>query len=388
MKPSWLCLLLLLPLPAGAGSLQAEGLYHQSLEAYRKGQHQKALEGFMEVLLEDPSYPDARRYLSLAGQAVLDAEARRVAEESARIISDMEEMQGLRWVMDKRRHEQEAWRGLWLKALALAEDPHRLGLAVSAYETSLDAFPVYAAQRKTFQNASSEFRRRFLGRQWQPQGSVVVARDRAAQEELEKIKAREERLGEVLGASDLALREFKRRRFRESAELWKKVLREAPENPEARFYLERSLTRLGPVPGPARPNVPAAPLGKALAPGAAEFGKPSSAPSGLSRPAAKPSKPSEPLRPIAPMPARAPSVKPVKARPSPPTTAAQEGAEKPSAATTTPGLSAQEYYVKGLLAYAAGNLDEAVAHWRKCLEADPNHPKAGRALQRALREKR
>jgi len=45
-----------------------------------------------------------------------------------------------------------------------------------------------------------------------------------------------------------------------------------------------------------------------------------------------------------------------------------------------------ELYLKGIRAYSAGDLANAIAAWEECLKLDPSHAKARKALERAKRE--
>ena len=83
-----------------------------------------------------------------------------------------------------------------------------------------------------------------------------------------------------------------------------------------------------------------------------------------------------------------------KAEPAPaetvdsaPVKAASE-AETTSANLPPAQERARELYDRGLRAYSTGELDEAITLWKGALELDPQHPKAKKALDRALRERR
>ena len=48
--------------------------------------------------------------------------------------------------------------------------------------------------------------------------------------------------------------------------------------------------------------------------------------------------------------------------------------------------AASRYYNQGLVSYAAGNVDEAVRLWERCLKADPKHERAKRSLEKVRKE--
>ena len=97
--------------------------------------------------------------------------------------------------------------------------------------------------------------------------------------------------------------------------------------------------------------------------------------------------------------------------PNPPTTVAGEGGEpeaapagrvrhlklkqtvhvdldwlKPAQPSLAPPPDTGELYLKGIRAYSAGDLPNAIAAWEQCLKLDPSHAKARKALERAKRE--
>ena len=85
-----------------------------------------------------------------------------------------------------------------------------------------------------------------------------------------------------------------------------------------------------------------------------------------------------------PAPAAAPV--PAPAAPPVPVAAPPPVVDDPTAVAPPLTLSAQEYYLKGLRAYSTGDLPTAIEHWRNCLDLDAEHPKAKKALARAMRE--
>lgn len=370
---------LLAVLAAGAAALPqpryVHNLYTASLEAYHRGQYRQALEGFMEVLLEEPAYPEAQKYFRMTGQALLDIENKRTLDESRLLISQIEAMRGAEEMRLRRNREFAAWRSLARQALENAREAQNLRLAALTYERALDAFPVFSGHFEEFRSAQDDFSEVIQRMRWKAKGLVLMTREPQAQQDLERVRFKERRLENLLVMVDRAARRFRGQEYAESAELSERVLRELPGNFEARYYRERSLAFLAPAAPaakspPERPSAPPAPP---------------TPPPMRAEPLAQPFRPAfepapKPVRPQA-RPAAAPA-KPSTAAPAEAAKARTEDQERP------PAVSAQEYYAKGLVAYSVGNLDEAIAHWRTCLKLDPDHPKARRALERVLREKK
>ncbi|MFA6318839.1 MAG: hypothetical protein WC943_15630, partial [Elusimicrobiota bacterium] len=94
LRPSMAASLLLLlsaavPAAAGAYTFRAEKTYHQSLALMEAGQHERALEGFMDVLLEDPSYPGVREQLRKAARMSSEREAAANLDERDALLEEI-----------------------------------------------------------------------------------------------------------------------------------------------------------------------------------------------------------------------------------------------------------------------------------------------------------
>lgn len=322
-----LALVALLPGAAASGRSHAHDvMYHNSLAHYHSGQHRQALEGFMELLIEDASYPDAQRYLSLTGQAILEEETKQREQERRRLISSIASLQSdvKTWRKDLAARKA-AWQKRLRQALALAENPKDLRDALTFYKDALAAFPVYSPLRGDFLTTQARFHEQLsAGLRIRGDGLSEIV-DSETRQGLETLRRQEENIKRLLNLSAEARAQFRRRRYPASADLWNQLLREIPRHLEALYYLQRIRERTESTPE----YVP-------------------------------------PLRPRAPPPA--------KAEPDP----------EPRRMAARPQVS--ELYYKGLLAYSTGDIDAAIAHWQECLRIEPGHFKASFALARALRE--
>lgn len=387
----WLCLA---AWPSAAWAQRsADDLYHQSLQAYKRGQYQLALEGFMDVLMMDPSYPDAQKKLSLAGRALLEEEKLRVDQERRELLTDILRLHGETPPLEQQKAADErAWEDSFQHALELAQDRQRLHLALTAYEQALGSFPLYTRKMDVFLQAKADFYGAYQSTQWSPlksrlsapeahksffskqerekanqyipnAGSLVV-HDRDEGQAAERIKVLETDIDQKLLASEAAYDRFVNGAYRESARLWERILAASPHNAEARYYLEQA--RAHPDDSPDAGDASEAALSAARAPAleAADADAPAH----------------EAFPKQWPQVLRARQNKP----PLPAPLSAEPAAEKPA----PPLVSAQDYYMKGLRAYSVGEVDAAIQYWESSLEVDPEHPKAKKALARVLREKK
>ncbi|MBI5208543.1 MAG: hypothetical protein HY927_01055 [Elusimicrobia bacterium] len=208
------------------------------------------------------------------------------------------------------------------------------------------------------------------------------------------IKDLEKRKEELLWTAVQALNAFKKDDYADSIRLWKKVLEADPGNAEARFYLSgaEDLAKL-PPPAPPRPAPSPEPVSVTVpvprTQGAEAVDIPwpdelrggdKKAPAAAKAPGREQAREADVGRLFeeADESARRARKPPV----SPPGEAPAD-ASKP--AVISP--AAQALYLKGVRAYSAGGTADAVALWKACLQSDPGHRKAKRALERVSKEK-
>ncbi len=389
--------------PAAAYSFRVEKTYHDSLTALKTGKFQQALEGFMDVLLEEPAYPGARARLGEAARELVKIERDAASKERGLIMQEIRAMAGggddvpgspslMRW---KRSHE---------RALELAADPNRLEEALKEHAESVRRYPVSFRSQQTFARAKGAFQSKLLAAfpsaapqsnwkgRWPGSFStgalgedLLIEQDNAKRwaesgglydgkpPDQERLKALARETGEaekaredLLWRSVRAFNFLRRGDYAASEKEWRTILEADPENAEAKFYAERAKQR-----GAELASKPASP-------------PPAAAPSPRPPPAAaRRSKPRTPPAPV--LPEADPGSKPegdgVKEPPSP------AGSAPVAASAEVTREWAHELYQKGLRSYSVGNLEEAIRLWSACLEMDSEHPKARKALERAKREK-
>lgn len=379
---AFLIALVVWPFPAEAQLSGVEKRYHQSLQAYHQGRYQEALEGFMDVFLDDPDYPDARKYLSLSGRAMLNEDKLRVYRERREILTDILKLQRQREpLMKQKAAETQMWDAAFQKVLAHARDPQNLSTALFAYEKALEIFPLYAEKFESFLQARSKFDTAYEGARWRasqsekagkraynpskfdahkadsqslPSVGRLILLDRAESEAAVRIRTREDDIERALRASQVAFKRFDDRNYEDAARLWARILEERPLNLEARYYLNQ-----------ARAHVQSA----------------------IEEPEAEAEPPVAPAVTVLSAARQPPVFQSQQAKPPTPALAPAPPVVDSAAAKAAPlPLSAQEYYLKGLRAYSVGDLTAAVQYWRNCLEVEAEHPKAKKALSRALRE--
>ncbi|MBI4676964.1 MAG: hypothetical protein HY748_05220 [Elusimicrobia bacterium] len=409
-----------------AYTFRAERLYHQSLSLLEAGQYERALEGFMDVLLEDPSYPGAKEQMRKAAREAVKREWRASRQERDALMEEIRNLAGPSdgaWPAGPGAGDIAGWKASLDKALALAQDPADLEKAFRAYAKAMAKTPVTYRAMQMLSTAKSELQKKVLEHHpamgedpkwkgkwpgsmktgelveavlleryntlaWSESDKDMVTRP-ARREDAQRIRElaaeiddSEKAKSGLLWTAVQAFHQFKKDRFQESAKLWNKVLEEDPQNAEATFYLSRVEAAM-----------------KAAEPKrVSAYARPDKV-----EPIAWPSAPAEPE--AAPQP-RARNDAAVKAKPG----AAQgrratrpvgqepaqpkPSADKPSGRSPAPVDPAvmqewgQDLYRRGLKAYSLGKLDEAIEYWNNCLGVYPDHPKAKKALERAMREKK
>ena len=78
---AWLLLGSLAARPVAARSMTSERFYHSGLASMKAKDYKSAMEDFMDALLIDPDYPDARESLREAGEQMLRHEKTRINRE-------------------------------------------------------------------------------------------------------------------------------------------------------------------------------------------------------------------------------------------------------------------------------------------------------------------
>lgn len=402
MTPLLLSLLLLTP--AHGSRLQAERHYHDALTAYKAKDFKRAMSGFMDAILEDPSYPGAKERLKRSAVRLMAIEKERVERERESLMFDIQKLYPERAA--KLKAEEDAassaiaayseaaktWEQSLEKALTLAKIAPSLAEALHAYAAHLEAFPITYAMVPRFASARADFQSELLktfskfgedplwkgkrpgGINTGDLGQVLLTEkyhtdrwgnsrglyrplpsedESRIKESMERLRSLEREKEQVLWLSARAYRLYKEGELADSARAWGAVLKADPGNAEAKFYAEEiglKTAAAAPAPGPP--------------------------------PAARP-------RPRLPVKAPAPPPRKVAAeKPAPPPPIDPGLAPEPASAELPPAQDrARELYDKGLRAYSTGDLDEAITLWKAALELDPQHPKAKKALERALREK-
>lgn len=395
---------LLLFLPAGAAAANfggAEGTYHESLAAFKLGRYRQALEGFMDVLIDEPDNPEARARMRETAQELLRIERLDVERERENTLAEIHQLNtGLSELREKKRSETQAWKALMEAALKLAQDPGTIEQAVIAYETAVSRFPVYSTEAMALARARADFQGRlaaafpqlglepargpkvytgqFLRLLWHAkeiseQVGLYVLRpessDKTRDERAETIDRLEMRKELAVELSEKAFSRYKAGVYDEAAALWRQALGSEAHNPQARYYLKR-------LPQPAQePAALIAPTPKASPDQnrPARLGQRSLMDHAVprireARPALAKRNMTAQLPPASVGGAMSPDTAPL---PAP---------------VLAPLPSAQELYQRGLKAYSLGDLAGAIRQWKACLEADLQHPKARKALERALRE--
>ncbi|MBI5622223.1 MAG: hypothetical protein HY924_00445 [Elusimicrobia bacterium] len=406
----------MVPVAVQAYTFRAEKLYHRSLALMEAGKHEAALEGFMDVILEDPAFPGARDQLRKAARQAVRSEGASNLKEKEHL---MEEIRNLSTSDGAPRDEAVAdWKRSMDAAIGRLADVDELEEAFQAYEAAVLRTPVSFKAMQPLSSAKAALQKRILELnpalsqepQWQGQwpgsmktgalveailleahnaglwseGSKDMVRRAADPEQVAKIrelassidKAEKDKTS-ILWTAVQAFHHYRRDRFADSAALWRKVLAAEPRNAEASFYLSRVEKSLA----LAKPKAASA-YAKTAKEEAIDWS-----------PASEPEPVVTPLRPK--------PAKPAKARAPRPEPKAAAGAPAPEPAEAVvpapvPGKVdqnvmrewGQDLYRRGLKAYSLGNLGEAIEYWNNCLGVDPDHPKARKALERARRERK
>jgi tetratricopeptide (TPR) repeat protein len=170
---SLLAVFLLLPPSIGWAQLSyAETLFHDSVEHYKKGRYRDALKGFMGVIVEDPSFPKAREYITLSGQALKAEERARLDKEREAILADINQFR-----QDKPNSRR--WRSHFKRALKLAADPAGVCLAMASYREALEAYAPELGDLKSFRMAKTRFYEAYWASHWSDDEGPVNGRARS-----------------------------------------------------------------------------------------------------------------------------------------------------------------------------------------------------------------
>ncbi|MBI5883154.1 MAG: hypothetical protein HZB91_08625 [Elusimicrobia bacterium] len=405
------------PTAGHAYTFRAEKTYHRSLALLKDGQYERALEGFMDVLLEDPEFPGAKESLRKAARESVKRERTSIIEERDSL---MEEIRGLTGPKEGAPKDSAvaSWKEAVDTAISLVSEPADLEKAFRAYAKAIERTPISFRAMQSLASARTGIQKKVFDLypamaeepQWKGKwpgsmktGALVEAvlmeqantmawsdaekdmvRQPARPETSAKIRklassidATEKAKSELLWTATQAFHHMRKERFQESSGFWRKVLESDPGNEEAKLYLsrvEKAVAQASP---------------KAVSAYArARKDEPIAWPSG-SEEAAEGTP--------APEPARSKSNRPAKPKPAPAPPAAAPQPEPPERvppkgpAAVDPAVMrewGQDLYRRGLKSYSLGKLDEAIEYWNNCLGVDPDHPKARKALERAMREKK
>lgn len=403
--------------PAHAVTLKSEKLYQDSLSAMSRGDYQKAMEGFMDVLLEDPIYPEARDKLAESAKHILSREASAVDRERKQILATLTYKSTQRRSFYRNDVAVRTWRAFMVKAERLAVKPGNLSAVLEAYLKAMGHFQIYHDSKPEFYEAKTRLQTALLqafphlardpswkdrkagffstgefaeavyleerhGKSWSKdkQGLMYFSDRQQTDVHSQTAAAVKQMESKILGSLSVAIQahyRYNKGQLADSLILWKRLQGLDPENEEAAFFLDhvaaelKNSEELEPPPvASIDEEEPAAPVQSKRI-----ISKPVTKPKYLVR------KPLSTARVDQP-----PLEKLIEKRTTPESIAEpvlpKAMAQEPAADVAL----AQEHYLKGLRAYSLGDLKASIRHWKACLELNPDHPKARKALDRALME--
>lgn len=392
--------------PAQAVTLKSERLYHESMTAMTRGDYQKAMEGFMDVLLEDPQYPEARDRLAESAKIILSGEAESVDRERKQILATLTYKSTQRRSFYRNDVAVRSWRSLTTKAERLAADPERLSSALEGYLKALGHFQIYHDSKPEFLEAKTRFQTALQkafphllrdpawkdrkagffntgefaeavyleerqGKSWakDKQGLMYFSDREETDVHAQTAASVRQMENKIISSLQVAIQahyRFNKGQLQDSLILWKKLNALDPENEEAAFFLDHVAGELK-AEGERTP-VPIADIEE-------EPSQPGPAARRSPAPKSRASRPQNIARKALP-PVPVEKTEPVEL-PAPKTPVLEPAADE---------ALAQEHYLKGLRAYSLGDLKSAISHWKACLELSPAHPKAPKALERAVME--
>ncbi len=406
------------PGPARASYL-AEVTYQESLRAYEEGDYKKAMLGFMDVVLEEPTNDLATEYLQRAGRRVLETEERNVQLQRKELLRSAEKIKiRLDGLAKAKALKLREWDESFFSVQRLAGSADTLQEAVLAYEEFVRKTPIYAEVQDEFAGREENVRRVFYetikaGYPEMVRGTrrlddatlagVFLSREvlkgvsskyiNGGQTEGMLAKSSEIRqlrtdVAVLLNDEAFALDMYSAGKFEQAGALFSKILKACGVNEEAAFYSELVAERTAVVlPAPAPTAEPpcsgslcakaslaalkATPLTDApprkvnelpsvhAAMAAAEAARPAQA-SVVKQAAAEP----------APVPVPVPVAEPA---------AAPQPSEAAQAAANT---EADTIYELGVREFSIGNYAAAAKYWDECLRLNPEHSKAKRGIRR------
>lgn len=392
--------------PISAVTLKSERLYHESMTAMTRGDYQKAMEGFMDVLLEDPIYPEARDRLAESAKMILSREAESVDRERKQILAGLTYKSTQRRSFYRNDVAVRTWRSLMTKAERLAADPERLSSALEGYLKALGHFQIYHDSKPEFLEAKTRFQTALQkafphlvrdpvwkgrkaglfntgefaeavyleerqGKSWAKDKQGLMYFSDREENDVHAQTAASVRLLEnkILSSLSVAIQahyRFNKEQLQDSLILWKKLSALDPENEEAAFFLDHIAGELKAA-------------GERTPSSIAEIEEEPSQPAPVARRAPAPRSRARRVQNIAR----------IALPPAPVEHNAPVELSAPKAPVLEPAAEvalAQEHYLKGLRAYSLGDLKSAISHWRACLELNPEHPKTKKALERAVME--
>lgn len=413
-------------------SYSSETRYRESLDRLNEGKLQQAMIGFMDVLIDDPENQGARDNLREIGAKLLEKEKNATDAEREDLFSDSEKIRGeLLAIQSEKRLRQENWENLADRVASLASDPEKIKQAVNAYEALLQNTPVYSDGLDKFNSETGRIKENMFDSikkkypLWTGDKESLNPKDLATavflQESAEDVSHRyirtetsqeilkmvedlnkyENRLKSIFLNSGKALELHSMQRYSQSIPLWEQVKKEDPKNPEAVFYLKVAKEHLSKPAGAKIPVVSGvrAPmkqdprLSRPLIPDATGMKRekePEFSDRRQTRLAVK--KRSSQARKIKLRRKITARAAPAAASPGTGDYNADEAGGQTdapadnSSANPAPDSRAEELYQKGVKEYAMGNLAKAAGYWKQCVETDPDHPRAKKALDRVMRE--
>lgn len=364
-------------------------VYRRAKQNFRHGSYNKAMDGFMEVIIKEPDFQPARHAMKDSALILMELEKKRVGGERQKLVSESAKI--AKKIQNLRRLKARAdarWKKLMSRALKRASKPKNLFEPLAAYYKALRALPLWSDSMDDFKTAKAEFQRallkgfpevkahmRRLGKIKKDMNpgdmlSMILIREpmKYKEEQIEglrpmnrlknvnlatSIKVLENRDEAIIKSAGKAFSLYCHGRYGQSIPLWRNILAADSVNPEATFYLKQAdfyasrrsaSVRRSAGKKAATPAVSASKTRKVQSVKKRRYRKPVSRIEVIGKPASLPKKEAAPA-------------------------------------------TVKDAYQKGLRAYALGDLDRAIRLWRKCLVLNPKYSRARRALSRALREK-
>jgi len=242
--------------------------FEESKKYFESGDYEKAMFGFMDIILEEPENKEAIKYIKKCGLTILDREKEENKRKAREILSDAIATKKELDRLDKEKKKQiKKMQKLFDTTYNYAEDIDKINDALIYYENFLKEVPIYSDGLERFLTSIKAIKEAFYtsirkkypffisGKNYVDErdiATVYFIRDAMNEfsirqidplltekilKRAEIIKNKEEEIISLYKTAENAWELYSRDLYSESIPLWEKIIKYNKENEEAKTYL-------------------------------------------------------------------------------------------------------------------------------------------------------